>query len=160
MTPQKYFPVFAQVRIQAPHVFSEKLIPQEFFPACIGFVPGGKWLGVLSQPFVLQVVLGVGGVFPMNDPQNIWALLKLIGLSLHPQFQTLGAFPWSSFSWCLGKNQGRPPKTPRIFYASRPPEKLWKNKEKLLKHTRNTKEFPWLENTKENQNTKEWKIRV
>ena len=31
MTPQKYFPVFARVRIQAPHVFAEKLIPQEFF---------------------------------------------------------------------------------------------------------------------------------
>ena len=39
--PQEYFPVFAQVRIQAPHVFTQKLIPQEFFPACIGFVPGG-----------------------------------------------------------------------------------------------------------------------
>ena len=48
MTPQKYFPVFARVRIQAPHVFAEKLIPQEFFPACIGFVPGGiiVFLGV------------------------------------------------------------------------------------------------------------------
>ena len=41
MIPQKYFPVFARVRIQAPHVFAQKLIPQEFFPACIGFVPGG-----------------------------------------------------------------------------------------------------------------------
>ena len=41
MIPQKYFPVFAQVRIQAPHVFERKLIPPEFFPACIGFVPGG-----------------------------------------------------------------------------------------------------------------------
>ena len=40
MTPQKYLPVFARVRIQAPHVFAEKLIPQELFPACIGFVPG------------------------------------------------------------------------------------------------------------------------
>ena len=39
--PPKYFPVFARVRIQAPHVFAQKLIPQEFFPACIGFVPGG-----------------------------------------------------------------------------------------------------------------------
>ena len=29
--PQKYFPVFARVRIQAPHVFAKKLIPQEFF---------------------------------------------------------------------------------------------------------------------------------
>ena len=40
--PQKYFPVFARVRIQAPYVFAQKLIPQDFFPACIGFVPGGN----------------------------------------------------------------------------------------------------------------------
>ena len=40
--PQKYFPVFARMRIQAPHVFMQKLIPQEFIPACIGFVPGGN----------------------------------------------------------------------------------------------------------------------
>ena len=39
--PQKYFLVFALMRIQAPHVFAQKLIPLEFFPACIGFVPGG-----------------------------------------------------------------------------------------------------------------------
>ena len=38
---QNYFPVFPRVRIQAPHVFAQKLIPQEIFPACIGFVPGG-----------------------------------------------------------------------------------------------------------------------
>ena len=43
--PQKYFPVFALMRIQAPHVFVQKLIPQEFFPACIGFVPGGIFMG-------------------------------------------------------------------------------------------------------------------
>ena len=24
--------------------------------------------------------------------------------------------PWSSFPWCLGKDQGTPPQTPRIFY--------------------------------------------
>ena len=42
--PQKYFPVFARVRIQAPHVFSHKLIPQEFIPAYIGFVPGVTFL--------------------------------------------------------------------------------------------------------------------
>ena len=41
--PQKYFPVVARVRIQAPHAFTQKLIPQDFFPACIGFVPGGIW---------------------------------------------------------------------------------------------------------------------
>ena len=41
MAPQKYFPAFARVRTQAPHVFAKKLIPQEIFPACIGFVPGG-----------------------------------------------------------------------------------------------------------------------
>ena len=31
---------------------------------------------------------------------------------------------------------------------------------KTAEHPRNTKEFPCLENAKENQNTKEWKIRV
>ena len=41
--PQTYFPLFALMRIQAPHAFSRKLIPREFFPACIGFVPGGKF---------------------------------------------------------------------------------------------------------------------
>ena len=41
-TSSKIFsPVFARVRIQAPHVFAQKIIPQEFFPACIGFVPWG-----------------------------------------------------------------------------------------------------------------------
>ena len=50
MIPQKYFPVFAQVRIQASHVFAKKLIPQEFFPACIGFVPGGKlWFKAIAK---------------------------------------------------------------------------------------------------------------
>ena len=44
MVPQKYFPVFARKRIQAPHVFVQKLIPQEIFPACIGFVPGGTFV--------------------------------------------------------------------------------------------------------------------
>ena len=51
MIPQKYFPVFAQVRIQAPHVFERKLIPPEFFPACIGFVPGGTYPDLLFLAF-------------------------------------------------------------------------------------------------------------
>ena len=34
--------------MQAPHVFAPKLIPQESFPACIGFVPGG-----------IEVILGL-----------------------------------------------------------------------------------------------------
>ena len=39
---QKTFPVFARVRIQAPHAFAQKLTPLDVFPACIGwFVPGG-----------------------------------------------------------------------------------------------------------------------
>ena len=36
----KNVPVFARVRIQAPHLFVQKYIPQYFYPACIGFVPG------------------------------------------------------------------------------------------------------------------------
>ena len=31
MIPQNYFPVFARVQIQPPHVFTQELIPQEFF---------------------------------------------------------------------------------------------------------------------------------
>ena len=50
MIPQKYFPVFARVRIQAPHVFAQKLIPQDFFPACIGFVPGDTVPKSLKSP--------------------------------------------------------------------------------------------------------------
>ena len=70
MLPLKYFPVFARVRIQAPHVFTQKLIPQEFFPACIGFVPGGTerivflvGLRPLGKPHVRgrQLVDGMGG---------------------------------------------------------------------------------------------------
>ena len=34
------FSVLARVRIQAPHVFAQKLIPQEHFPTCISIVPG------------------------------------------------------------------------------------------------------------------------
>ena len=44
MIPRKYFPVFTRVRIQAPHVFATKSIPQELFPACIGFLLGGSCL--------------------------------------------------------------------------------------------------------------------
>ena len=34
--------MFAQVRKQAPHVYSrENYYPKNFFSACIGFVPGG-----------------------------------------------------------------------------------------------------------------------
>ena len=31
--------------------------------------------------------------------------------------------------------------------------------EKPAENTQNTEEFPWLEEIKENENTKEWKIR-
>ena len=56
--PQTYFPVFVRVRIQAPHVFTRKLIPQENFPACIGFVPGGTRKGRQTKTFVTRYFLG------------------------------------------------------------------------------------------------------
>ena len=59
MIPQKYFPVFTRVRIQTPHVFAQKLIPRESFPACIGFVPGGNPKGSLGHPGV-RVGMSVG----------------------------------------------------------------------------------------------------
>ena len=39
INPRIYFSVFARVRIQAPHVFTRHYFPQDFSPACIGFVP-------------------------------------------------------------------------------------------------------------------------
>ena len=60
--PLKYCPVFARVRIQAPHVFAQKLIPQELSPACIGFCRGvwrrpelSERLGVIGPPYGFQV---------------------------------------------------------------------------------------------------------
>ena len=50
MIPQEYFPVFAQVRIQAPHVFAHKFIPQDFYPVCIRFVPGGHKTTTKPEP--------------------------------------------------------------------------------------------------------------
>ena len=76
----------------------------------------------------------------------------------HPIFDT--QMPWSSFPWCLGKNQGKPPQTPRIFYPLGTLENSYKNSEKMAENTWHTKEFLWLEKTKEKQNTKEKKIRV
>ena len=38
--PLNHFPVFVRVRIQAPHVFVQKLIPNNF-PPCIDFCAGG-----------------------------------------------------------------------------------------------------------------------
>ena len=40
------------------------------------------------------------------------------------------------------------------------PRKLLEKQTKQPKNTQNTKDFPWLDKTKENQNTKEKKIRV
>ena len=56
MIPQKVFPVFARVWIQAPHVFAQKLIPQEFFPACIGFVPlfTHDLKAIVANPAIMQ----------------------------------------------------------------------------------------------------------
>ena len=58
----KIFSVLARVRIQAPHVFVQKLIPQDFFPACIGFVPGGnlslqRWWCINSAEASLKTYL-------------------------------------------------------------------------------------------------------
>ena len=63
MIPQNYFPVFGRVPIQAPHVFAQKLVPQDFFPACIGFVPGGYNLdGLARKPNQAKSVKVLAGV--------------------------------------------------------------------------------------------------
>ena len=71
ISPQKYFPVFARVRMQAPHVFAQKLIPQEFFPACIGFVPGGKEARLLKFHFSEAII--VFGDNELNAPNAMIA---------------------------------------------------------------------------------------
>ena len=62
--PQKYLPVFAQVRIQAPHVFAQKLIPRELFlhvsVLCRGVMHQQVWggvvgLGVLTPDMVVSI---------------------------------------------------------------------------------------------------------
>ena len=50
LPPHKYFPVFAQ-----------KLIPQEIFPACIGFVPGGTACSQLPLSVALLIMAGPFG---------------------------------------------------------------------------------------------------
>ena len=67
MIPQEYVPVFAQVRIQAPHVFERKLIPPELFPACIGFVPGGAQ-AVSNGGDLLDPNLHIQG----KNMNNVW----------------------------------------------------------------------------------------
>ena len=58
--------------------------------------------------------------------------LKVPGPVLFEQFW---APPWPSFPWCLGKNQGKPPKTPRIFLTPLNPRKTEKKTvEKQPKH--------------------------
>ena len=42
MTPQKYFPVFARVRIQAPHVFTKKNNSLRIFSCMHWFCAGGR----------------------------------------------------------------------------------------------------------------------
>ena len=96
--PQKYFPVFARVRIQAPHVFAQILIPQEFFPACIGFVPGGTFAKSVSTSlaqfthflwcFFLKMCLKMLGFKRCSRFYNFWG--------------TMGTLPFTQASQILG----------------------------------------------------------
>ena len=53
--------------MKAPHVFAQKVIPQEMFPSCIGFVPGGN---VDLRPDVLRINLNKENV--TNAISGLW----------------------------------------------------------------------------------------
>ena len=75
MSSQKYFPVFARVRIQAPHVFTQKLLPQEKFPACIGFVPGGTLAAVRSDNVLASKQMQIAPFLsPPSNPASYFCL--------------------------------------------------------------------------------------
>ena len=57
--------------MQAPHVFAQRLIPQDVFSAFIGFVPGGTLRGyTLIMEQVLEKGIMFGGCF---DGRLKWA---------------------------------------------------------------------------------------
>ena len=61
MTPQKYFPVFARVRIQAPHVFAKKINSPRMFSCMYWFCAGGyvmcMWTMERPGPTCLSFVI-------------------------------------------------------------------------------------------------------
>ena len=95
MTPQKYF----LARIQAPHVFAEKLIPQEFFPACIGFVPGGiVWIHI----FILLNVALVN-LLKFNEICRLFVFQNVNELMIHLR-ETWGPIAPTVRTWSRPKH--------------------------------------------------------
>ena len=85
MIPQIYFPVFAWVLIQAPHVVAQKLIPQEtFFLHVYWLCAGGHFRappGRIADGLLLTSVLLQPGPHQPRWPkfcfqQNCWRLKK------------------------------------------------------------------------------------
>ena len=73
----KYFPVLARVRIRAPHVLEQKLIPQEFFPAYIGFVPGGTLVNRGLKRHQVGARPTAGGTTNILEDPNLLKLKRL-----------------------------------------------------------------------------------
>ena len=74
MIPQKYFPASARVRIEALHVFAQIFILQDFFPACLGFVPAGK---LAVPPFrLLPELMGGNGFFTTSLAPGVIRALR------------------------------------------------------------------------------------
>ena len=71
MTPQKYFPVFARVRIQAPHVFAKKLIPKKFFPHVLVLCRGVVLLTLLDRRCCLGTPEGLLQDFFESQPCRV-----------------------------------------------------------------------------------------
>ena len=124
MAPLKYFPVFARVRIQAPHVFAKKLIPQETFSCMYWFCAGGYLSGVaLANLRETSVVRGLLGTDPPPDltlesaspspPQgSIWHRFNIDSTSIQHRFPDLTLFRCQinpeegTASWIRGRGLG------------------------------------------------------
>ena len=81
--PEKYFPVFVRVQIQAPHVFAQKLIPQEF--PVLPFLVFLEFL-VFSPCEIFLVVLTVFHFFSRDFRGSVGIKKSLFFLVVFPAF--------------------------------------------------------------------------
>ena len=115
-------------------------------------VPRRTSLAPFAFPCFVLCLIGVEAE-GLLDYQGRAGIMSIVRWNLRPvifgveNWGVLGVSSLSSLPWCLGKYQGKPPKTTRNYCPSEPQETPRKTKEKAAENTQNTKEFPWLEKT-------------
>ena len=87
-------------------------------------LPGTQWAQKNSLSSVFETVLSetVFGAFPMRGGAKSQRQRACVCVSpTDPVIQATNILrtyiPWSSFPWCLGEYQGKPPQTPRNFWS-------------------------------------------